>query len=239
MARGAKDENKERIIQAAEELFALKGFDGARVNEIAERAGVNKALIYYYFENKEAILDYLMKTLCDDVAAYSMDFARGHIVQMIREKRLDILADRFHFIQPEDLTAFLQSAKAFYQRLTDYLLNRRQALRILFLESLKNGKNRFNLFYFLDVLKADNSNPIYQTIKEADNDFEISEDMVALKFFFGLIPMVSFAVYFDSWRTYRDMDGTAMRDYFMRAVDHFWSMSVRGQDILIHQNTLF
>lgn len=239
MARGAKDENREHILKAAEELFALKGFDGTRVNEIAGQAGVNKALIYYYFENKEAILDHLMASLCDDVAAYSMDFARGHIVQMIREKRLDILADRFHFLRAEDLTSFLQSARTFYHRLLDYLLERRQALRILVLESLKNGKHAFNLFGFLDMLKADDTNPIYQTIKEADADFEIGEDSVALKFFFSFIPMISFAVYFDNWRMHRGVDEKTMRGYFSNAVDHFLSMSVRGQDIIMHQNTLF
>lgn len=43
------------ILAAATAAFAEKGLGGARVDEIAERAGVNKALLYHYFGNKEAL----------------------------------------------------------------------------------------------------------------------------------------------------------------------------------------
>ncbi len=46
---------KEAILTAARALFAERGFDAAPVQEIASRADVNKALIYYYFEDKEAL----------------------------------------------------------------------------------------------------------------------------------------------------------------------------------------
>lgn len=48
-----------KILAAAEAEFAAKGFDGARVDAVAARAGVNKALLYYYFESKAGILDAL------------------------------------------------------------------------------------------------------------------------------------------------------------------------------------
>ncbi len=47
---------KDRILDAAEELFASKGFDGAKVQEIATLAGVNKAMLYYYFKDKDELL---------------------------------------------------------------------------------------------------------------------------------------------------------------------------------------
>jgi TetR/AcrR family transcriptional regulator len=43
---------RERILKAAKEIFSEKGFDGARMDPIAQTAGVNKALIYYYFKSK-------------------------------------------------------------------------------------------------------------------------------------------------------------------------------------------
>jgi len=54
-------EAKTRILRAAEAEFAARGFDGARVDAIAQRAGVNKALLYYYFQNKAGILDALFE----------------------------------------------------------------------------------------------------------------------------------------------------------------------------------
>lgn len=44
-----------RILEAAREVFAEKGFAGARVDAIARRAGVNKATIYYHIGDKEAL----------------------------------------------------------------------------------------------------------------------------------------------------------------------------------------
>lgn len=46
---------KLKILTAAIEVFESKGFAGARMQEIAEKAEVNKALIHYYFKNKEGL----------------------------------------------------------------------------------------------------------------------------------------------------------------------------------------
>jgi TetR/AcrR family transcriptional regulator len=46
------DGTRQAILTAAEEEFAQKGFSGARIDEIAARAGYNKSLIFHYFENK-------------------------------------------------------------------------------------------------------------------------------------------------------------------------------------------
>ena len=45
--------NKRRILKAASEVFAARGFDGARIAEIATVAGLPKANVYYYFATKE------------------------------------------------------------------------------------------------------------------------------------------------------------------------------------------
>ena len=44
-----------RIIEAATAEFAAKGLAGARVEEIARKAHVNKRMLYHYFGNKEAL----------------------------------------------------------------------------------------------------------------------------------------------------------------------------------------
>ncbi len=44
------------ILNAAEELIAKKGFDGVSVREIAKKAGVNVAMISYYFGSKEKMM---------------------------------------------------------------------------------------------------------------------------------------------------------------------------------------
>jgi AcrR family transcriptional regulator len=49
------DRSRDAILQAARTEFSQLGLGGARVEGIAERAGVNKRLIYYYFESKNAL----------------------------------------------------------------------------------------------------------------------------------------------------------------------------------------
>ena len=47
--------SKEKIIEAAIEVFFEKGFDAASMRAIAEKAGLTKPMIYYHFKNKEAL----------------------------------------------------------------------------------------------------------------------------------------------------------------------------------------
>lgn len=49
------DVSRARVFAAAAEEFAARGFDGAKVDRIAERAGVNKAMLYYHFTDKAAL----------------------------------------------------------------------------------------------------------------------------------------------------------------------------------------
>lgn len=52
------DKNTEKkILDAAKIVFLDKGFDGARMQEIADKAGINKALLHYYFRSKEKLFD--------------------------------------------------------------------------------------------------------------------------------------------------------------------------------------
>ena len=53
------NEKQLQIIQTAEKLFADKGFDGTSVRDIADDAGVNVAMISYYFGSKEKLLEAL------------------------------------------------------------------------------------------------------------------------------------------------------------------------------------
>jgi len=57
-----KDNNTEtKIIQAAEKVFIEKGKDGARMQHIADEAGINKALLHYYYRSKEKLFDIIFK----------------------------------------------------------------------------------------------------------------------------------------------------------------------------------
>jgi len=72
-SRGEPEKTRAAILKAALEEFAHEGATGARTDEIARRAGVNKALLYYYFKDKEglyaAALEQVFSGLYERVAA--------------------------------------------------------------------------------------------------------------------------------------------------------------------------
>ena len=63
-----RDETVRRILDAATEVFAEVGFAGARVDEIAKRARVNKATIYYRVGDKKALYAEVLHDIFSDVA---------------------------------------------------------------------------------------------------------------------------------------------------------------------------
>ena len=70
--------SKEKILKAAIAEFALKGLDGARVDEVARRSGINKTLLYHHIGNKDRLFTAALE------ATY----------QTIRERQRDFLARR-------------------------------------------------------------------------------------------------------------------------------------------------
>ncbi len=58
MVKKAKDISTEQsILEAAKKVFIKKGMAGARMQDIADEAGINKALLHYYFRNKEVLFE--------------------------------------------------------------------------------------------------------------------------------------------------------------------------------------
>jgi len=49
------------ILETARVVFVEKGFDGARMQEMADKAGINKALLHYYYRSKEKLFEAIFK----------------------------------------------------------------------------------------------------------------------------------------------------------------------------------
>ena len=65
--RLSREDKRRRIIDAAVEVFAEKGFFGAKVSEVAEAAGVADGTIYLYFKSKDEILISLFEEKMDEI----------------------------------------------------------------------------------------------------------------------------------------------------------------------------
>ena len=79
---------RERIIEAATEVFARRGVHGTRVADIAERAGIAYGLVYHHFRNKEEILSAIFAERWAQYVAYLEELARTPAPFRERMRRL-------------------------------------------------------------------------------------------------------------------------------------------------------
>ena len=82
-------DNKDRILAAAEQLFAQQGFDSTTVDQIAQQAGLTKGAVYYFYKNKAD----LFCRLVDPGLAYIEKHSRS-VMEDSREgdeKALDLI----------------------------------------------------------------------------------------------------------------------------------------------------
>ncbi len=101
-------EGAERILAAAEELFAARGYNAVSINAIAERAGVCKANIFHHFKSKNELYLAVLRAACAENAAHIEQFAsapdglaerfgqfaKGHLRQILENERITRLVQR-------------------------------------------------------------------------------------------------------------------------------------------------
>ena len=68
-----------KILEAAKEVFVSKGYDGARMQEIADQAKINKALLHYYFRNKDKLFASVFEDTLKQIGPVILDFVRDTI----------------------------------------------------------------------------------------------------------------------------------------------------------------
>jgi AcrR family transcriptional regulator len=77
--RARKLQRREKILAAAFEEFAAKGYTEARLDDVAERAGIAKGTIYLYFKNKgvlfQSVLRSLIRHVCEDFERFVRTFS--------------------------------------------------------------------------------------------------------------------------------------------------------------------
>src|ERR1700734_2657538 len=68
-----------RLLDAAEALFAERGFYGVTTRQVADAAGVDVALIYYHFKNKSGLFDGVFKRRARPLVLARRDSLRAYV----------------------------------------------------------------------------------------------------------------------------------------------------------------
>ena len=98
---GEDQETEQRILDAAHAVFMRRGTEGARMQEIAEAAGVNKALLHYYFRSKDKLAEAVFvragrRLFPPVIAALTSDLPLEEKVRRVVEIEIDNLSATPH-----------------------------------------------------------------------------------------------------------------------------------------------
>ena len=118
---------RERILAAAEEMFAEAGFDATPTSRIAERAGVPKGLVHYYFKRKPDLLTALVERLPEETIDPAGVVVPGDVAGSLRrlvdalDRTLDSSALLSHLLWREADThqVVLDALQARFRRMVD------------------------------------------------------------------------------------------------------------------------
>ncbi len=97
-----KDKNTEEyILDAAKKVFVKKGFDGARMQEIADEAKINKSLLHYYYRSKDKLFEAVFKEAFKDFIPklgeiFNSDKPFKSKIKIIVSSYIDMLSENPH-----------------------------------------------------------------------------------------------------------------------------------------------
>jgi len=136
---------REIIIESAIKLFSNKGFEGTSVREIAADAGVNVAMINYYFESKEKLFE--------SVVEYRTSFLKGIFAELVNNKdlspieKIDIIIDQtierkfsnsqFHHLLHRELS--LDHRPQLRDAISNILLRNVDSVKTIIRNGIKDG----------------------------------------------------------------------------------------------------
>jgi len=185
--------SKQRILQVAEQIFAEKGFDGARVGEIAKKADVNKALIYYYFDSKEDILKSMFLTLINDAKSILKDIP-------FEDENL----------QDEDIIEVSR-------KMLKFISNNKDILRVAMSETMKTGSSQTIIIEIAEMLMSGEIENLRESYQKKGVEFpgDVDEVLVA-EFFTGVLPMLNFILFKDKFGSYFDIDQEKLEKDFIK-----------------------
>jgi len=85
------------ILKYAKEVFEEKGFNGARMQEIADKAGLNKSLLHYYFRSKEKLFDKVFEEAVSEYIPIVSTWEKDNLTW--EEKIAQFTEKMIHFVE--------------------------------------------------------------------------------------------------------------------------------------------
>ena len=201
-----------QLLDTAEMLFSQKGFDGTSVRDIAEAAGINTAMISYYFGSKEKLMEEIFERKSLNI--------KEKVANLLKDDSLDPLEKMYSLVD-----MFIEG-----------ILSRKTFHRILLCEQIVNQNPL--IITMLDKTKTKNSEYINDLIRLGQKKGMFRKNIDIPMMTNTLIGTVSHTlVNLDFYKTYHHMEG--MKDEeFERLVKKRLSVHIKNiyKAILTHES---
>lgn len=175
-------EKESAILDAAAKHFAAQGFDGARVDEIALEAGVNKATLYYRIGDKETLYDKVYTRLLD---ALLSELRNKCTPVQNSEEKLTAFIKSFARVGTDNVymaPMILREVASGGKHLSGSAINKMQQIRLALVDILKQGQEQgcflaVNPFLIhMLIIGTLNMYAAAKPIRETISQHEMSED---------------------------------------------------------------
>ncbi len=90
----AAEERKQEILDAAERLFEVKGFEGTSISNILEETGIARGTLYYHFKSKEELLDAVIERMLERMTARAGEIVSRKEIPVLQ--RFNMMMMIFH-----------------------------------------------------------------------------------------------------------------------------------------------
>jgi AcrR family transcriptional regulator len=187
------DQTKDKILAAALDEFASKGFAGTRVDQIAQAAGVNKAMIYYHFAGKQDLFNELFQSEMEAL-----------------KKELGLIMEKRDVHSVEDMTLTVRE-------LLGYAGSKKKLLQVLMSGAMVSKTIQPQLFKLLDFTSAVG---LEIAQKERRGLPDLSSDEILHELFTGLLPLIQFVILRDGLIAYYGWGEERLNAYFIAAWLH-------------------
>ncbi len=142
---------REAILDAGESVFAQHGFDGARIDSIAEASGYNKSLIFQYFEDKLGLYAAVIRRADDQMRGW-----QGQAIRTLQDIEVPLQTDK--------LRDMVQELIGWY---FDYLVDHPNVLRIFNWELAEGWQTFSKIVSERDYADIEDFTPIFQKMEAA------------------------------------------------------------------------
>ncbi len=183
------EKTKKQILAAALNEFAAKGFDGVSVDQIALTAKVNKAMIYYYFENKAGLFNELFSNELEQV--------KIELASMMEQVNIN---------DPDQLKKILDQFLTFMESKKDFL-------GVLMSGASNQPLLQQTLFKLLDVSTELGLNYSQRDGKEGARP---GQEELFHELFTGLLPLIYYVLLKNGLQAYYGWDEEKLKNQFIQ-----------------------